>query len=1725
MQKRPLKVNIDFYNLVNQAQIGTDSINFNNISIPSERTLTVNDYREDGSGQLTTINLKTFEIGKRANKAEGVLPHPTKNWTAVRAKTPNNPSTNTIILYNMDNKSKLCISVIPETIKFWTWVNDSLIGVVGSTSVYHLNVSKASGGEMLEPEKLHSREQALTGNSGPVQIINYSVDPGNKFAFIAGLTKGNSGIEGRIQLTSLSLGKSQFFEGYNAAFGKTKVHNQIHNSCLFAYTEKTGLNGKLTIAEISSPPEGFKKFKKVIDMNYPDGSANDFPINLSIQEDLGLLFLFTKHGLLFLFEISEGSLLLRSKLSDSQLLTGTAMREAKGCMIVSKAGNIIRIEVDESALVDFVSSSPHITNNSNVSQKLRIKAGLPGSESYYTEQFSRAFLAGNYEEATNVVIGSPGSVLRNKETIDKFRGLPKDQSGPHPVLKYFTRLLEAGKLNEIESREICTLVLQQNKPQLVGKWLNEDKLYTSEALGDVIRPYDKTIAEKVYVACNSKKAMELKLERGEIDSAIGMANPEELLNQLKTMVRNDPQSALSFAKALTKSGKISFSAAAEVFLNANAINELTSYALDYMPNNPDNSNWQTLILELNLKSNPSVAETILQTGKFTNFNKQRIAPLCEQKGLYLRALENYQDIKDIKRILMNNSMMVPPEYLKNFLVNTLPAEHIPAVLSDIIKFNRNMKLAVEVAQATYTKVGIKDLVDIFEGANAYDAIFYFLGPLLDQTKDAKVYHKYLQACVRCNQLGELEKVIQNCEGYYDAEKVLELLLNSKLADPKALIVLCDKNNYIKEMTRYLWDNNFNTYIEIYVIRVNPQNSGLVLGCLMDLGAEENYIRQLLNTIGNNCQVDELVREFGQRNRLRLLETWLEQRASEGNNAVEVHNALAKLAIDFDKNPEKLLAENRFYDVKEIGKYAETRDPHLAYTAYKRDVGTCDEEIIELTDKNNLYRLQAYYLVERQNKDLWGRVLDEENPHRQAVVEQIVSTALPDSKNVEEVSIAVQAFISAKMPEELLGLLEKIVLHSYEFSGYKKLQNLLIITAIKTDSTRVMDYINRLDNYDGPEIARVALQEDYKLYEEALIIYKKINEPVNAVNVLLDNIQSLERAAEFADKINLPEVWTVLGQAYLKREMFSESIDCFIKANNGDHYEELIELNKKVEDYDKLLVFFDMARKKKKEMSIDNEYIFALAKLNRLTNIESFIKSSNSADLARTGNRLYSDKLYEAAKILYIKLKSNSKIASCLVHLGQYQQAIDFAQKANNVKTWKEIVFACVEEKEFKLAAIAGTQVVLIPDHLEEMVKFYELHNASDEIIKLLEQTITNEKSHIGIFTELAALYAKYKEDKLFDFIKAYFQKLNVSKLIRVCKKYQLWREIVYLHSNYKEYDAAVKVMIEHSPSCFSHETFVNNLLKVAHSELIYKAIAFYIEEEPLKLNELLRQMTLKVDFSKVVEQIKRTGYLALIVDWLKSVQNQNNQSVNDALNQIYLEMEDYDALRNSILNYDSIDAIGLAKQIEGSDNPEFRRISALIYRKNKKYKESIEISIGDENFRDAIETAQESNDKVIIDQLILYFAQNQMKEFFAVTSYTCYEYLSPDYVLELSWRYGFQDFAMPFMIQIVKEFSSQMESVQKKHDEREKKETEKQERDAKRPLDIGIMGVSPNTTMGSLGQPGVPMLMNNPSTQGNYNAFNQGGGGFGNNQGGGFGNNTGGFSQNQNNPNSRFPPF
>jgi len=95
----------------------------------------------------------------------------------------------------------------------------------------------------------------------------------------------------------------------------------------------------------------------------------------------------------------------------------------------------------------------------------------------------------------------------------------------------------------------------------------------------------------------------------------------------------------------------------------------------------------------------------------------------------------------------------------------------------------------------------------------------------------------------------------------------------------------------------------------------------------------------------------------------------------------------------------------------------------------------------------------------------------------------------------------------------------------------------------------------------------------------------------------------------------------------------------------------------------------------------------------------------------------------------------------------------------------------------------------------------------------------------------------------------------------------------------------------------------------------------------------------------------------------------------------------------------------------------------LVYRKNKKYAESIEISKKLNFFKDAIDTALESGKEQYVNDLLKFFAERKDKESFAACLYTCYEFIKPDVAMELAWRYGMTEMCMPFMIQTMRDLT------------------------------------------------------------------------------------------------------
>ena len=76
----------------------------------------------------------------------------------------------------------------------------------------------------------------------------------------------------------------------------------------------------------------------------------------------------------------------------------------------------------------------------------------------------------------------------------------------------------------------------------------------------------------------------------------------------------------------------------------------------------------------------------------------------------------------------------------------------------------------------------------------------------------------------------------------------------------------------------------------------------------------------------------------------------------------------------------------------VGKYCEKRDPNLACVAYKR--GQCDEALLDCTNRHSLFKVQARYVVERMDGDLWAVALQEDNQYRRNLIDQVLLLSVP-----------------------------------------------------------------------------------------------------------------------------------------------------------------------------------------------------------------------------------------------------------------------------------------------------------------------------------------------------------------------------------------------------------------------------------------------------------------------------------------------------------------------------------------------------------------------------------------------------------------------------------------------------------------------------------------------------------------------------------------------------------
>ncbi|KAF1745283.1 hypothetical protein MXB_2618 [Myxobolus squamalis] len=1581
--------------------------------------------------QVVIIDVQTpGNIFKRQTVADSARMCPTSNHLALI-------SSRNIQVFNLDTKKKIKAYGLPDEVKFWKWISGTIIALVTESCVYHWSTSDDSDA----PTKMFDRH-ASTVNA---QVINYHKNHDGKWLALVVISAQENRVVGTIQLFSIARNTAQAIQGHACTFTNFLIEGNTCESNVFLFATRSEKDAKIHIIELDSVPAGNQPLiKRKVDLGFPPNTDSDFPIAIHADKKSGLFYVITKLGYIHMYELASGECIFGNNISKDVVFITAQLQDDNGFICINRTGSVLSISVNRNQIVPYLIDK----GMQGLAVTIAARTGFPGAEGLLLSKFNEYFNQRLFDKAAIIAAKSTGTAIRNSETIAKFVALGEDEQNPSsPILTYFSTILKAGKLNELESVELCNRVLMNNKKNLIEKWMKEDKLECTEELGNLIKNVDTNIALSVYLRANSHaKVVQCFAETGQYEKILSYCQKvnyqPDYLRIFRSILYTNADTALQFAKDLLQKNTkgLDVELMANCFLQQNFTSQCISFLrLALEKNLPEQAELQTKLIELSIMSNQPLAEEIFERKLLTQFDKNHVAKLCEQIGLNQRALQFYTDIYDIKRIIVQTHLL-NPEWLVNYF-GSLSVDDSLACLRALLEFQRlkNLPIVIEIAHAYHEQLGVNALISLFEDCKSSEGLFLFLNSIVNFSQDPEVQYKYIQAACKTNQSKEVERICResNC---YDPEKVKNFLKESKLTDQIPLIVVCDRFNFVEELVLHLHRNNYLKYIEVYVQKVNPARLPEIVGALLDVDCHEDFIKNMIMGCTGNYSMTKLLEEVRKRNRIKIIRPMIESRIASGSTDPSLHSAFGIVCIDSNNRPDVFLKENLYYDSLIVGSFCEKQDPILACLAYEK--GGNSDELINVCVVNSLFKILARYVILKKDPELWVKVLDPVNDYRRSLIEQASQSAVTDSFDPECVTIFVKALMIADLSHDLVELLEKIVLADSPYRSFRNLQNLLLLTAIKSDTSRIIDFVNRLDNFDAASIASVAI--DNKLYEEAFAIYKKFQVHDSAVKVLTENIKNLDRAFEYTERCNVPAAWTILGKAQLMNDQPKEAIESFLKSGDFTSFPDIIAVSDRFPIHESLVKYLAAVRSTMKDSRVDSEYAYCLAYTDRFEVLQDLFNQPHNINTVLTGDRLFEQGKYEAAKYFFKHATNFPKLAATYVKLREFQSAVEMARRANNTKMWKVVCFACVDAGEFQFAKICGLNLVIHPEELLECVKKYEQCGYFMEFIALMEASVNLERAHMGIFTELSILYCKHRPSKLRDHLDIYWTRINIPKVIKAAESYHLWSEMAFLYEKYEDFDNAIFTMIRHPSVAFNETQFRDIIQKVANQDLYHKSISFYHEYKPLQLNDLMIALSPRVDHAKAIKQLISLNVLCMCKSYLLHVQKLNISVINEALNQLYIEEESYDELRNSVENYTNYEATKLAEQLQNHSSIEFRRISTLIRKFSNRWSQTLEMAKKDQLYDDAIIYATESRDPEIAHSLLEHFIEINRPDCVVSLLYFCYDIVVPDQVMLLCWLNDMMHYCMPYTIQLTREsvsrlnaFEARQKQVNENLDERE----------------------------------------------------------------------------------------
>lgn len=549
-------------------------------------------------------------------------------------------------------------------ILYWKWISPTTLAFITNASVFHWNTASQTG-----PIRIFDCHIKFSSNSHCIR--NYFVSANLHWCLICGdssITCNNSTVAvgeagGALQLFSVMENTSHLLNGHTGNFIEVRLPGRSELATIFCFDRIQDI--AVQVAPTSSPVlhimelgciQHYEPFR-VLQPNYISSTwlLTDYPILLSISKTYDMIFILTKLGNFYIFDVFAGSHVYSTQLTNDVLLFASCTNDAdeNEIVVLFENGLTKLFRINQSNFIKHL-FSPYFQN---VTLAMRTVRKITFSNvAALTNEFNKRVDSGDINNAVEIAIHSPNACLRNTLTIDKLLTVTAPRCGiAEPVLVYLNALLIVhDKLNSFESEVMVQCLLNRNDLVKLGKLINEGKFEFSVALGDMILGTNRYLALKVYhlsTTGGTSKIVNCFISSREYHKAIEYMTRIDCtcdyIELIRCVLKIDTQRAVEFGIALVAHTHNHTNNTAyklrifEMFNNENCKVQANEFLLTVLKsNNPMDRHLQTKLLEVNIINGMSYfVDDILHRRILTHFDRPFITRLYCRYRMFNTALD------------------------------------------------------------------------------------------------------------------------------------------------------------------------------------------------------------------------------------------------------------------------------------------------------------------------------------------------------------------------------------------------------------------------------------------------------------------------------------------------------------------------------------------------------------------------------------------------------------------------------------------------------------------------------------------------------------------------------------------------------------------------------------------------------------------------------------------------------------------------------------------------------------------------------------------------------------------------------------------------------------------------------------------------------------------------------------------------------------------------------